>query len=433
MSRLLNALSDLDARKRLSGELSLETDTTDSSVHKPFEEIPFPSMEDEIPVKETQSNQFKDHQPKEHPPHTAKIKGKQPLSKMLPVLMILTLVAAAFWWRPLWPTLPELKQTVSTHIPYLASWLGSPAAKPVPPPAVVLADKPSVPATLAATGASSPKESQPQVITVQQPKPEPTLLFTQASPIPPGTPGIEAMLADKALDFFLPNANDKPITPKQHHPDVSSEEKQPKLSADALPQPATVKSPTGKSAHPDTSKQAGKQRDHSAGIRNQASHPDPQDEKSIQQPPSPATKANAKAPTPPPEGITLESEEHAKSLQALILARRALASGDIFQADAQLAKVDISMREESDYLGTLAALETRRGAAHRSIGLYQQLTLRNPLLSQWWLGLAIAHDRMNHGSEALRAYRRTLHDVNLTHEAMDFILGRITILERNGY
>jgi len=399
VSRLFKALNELDARKRLSREISLETDAADSPPD---------------PHRETPST----------------TQTTPPLSKILPVIMVLAMATAVFWWLPLWPTVPELKQAVSTHIPYLARWFGSPPAQPVASPTIVTAAQPPV-STNPVTAESSPQQPPPQAaITVPQPKPEPTPPLTMAHLAPSETPDIETMLAKKALNFFLPNDDGKHAIPRDHPPGASADDPQGNPSPKVSPPPATapIPSPPQDSMSSDTRERVGKQRDHSAGTRHQESKENQTDTQTSLTPAKRATPI----PTPAPsaEGITLKAEESIQSLRALALARQALASGDIFRADAELAKVDPAMHEESDYLGTLAALESRRGAAHRAIGLYQQLTLREPLLSQWWLGLAIAHDRMNHGADALRAYRRALHDTHLTNDAVDFILGRITLLER---
>ncbi|MBF0421590.1 MAG: hypothetical protein HQL73_01210 [Magnetococcales bacterium] len=123
-------------------------------------------------------------------------------------------------------------------------------------------------------------------------------------------------------------------------------------------------------------------------------------------------------------------QQRSRDLQALSQARDALALGDIFRADTWLTQVGPAIREQDDYLTTLAALEHRRGAHHRALALYKKLLIRHPDRSAWLLGQALAQDRLGMIADALASYRRTLEKEPLPNDALRYVLGRIDVLSK---
>ncbi|MBF0139996.1 MAG: hypothetical protein HQL74_06930 [Magnetococcales bacterium] len=401
MSLLLSSLKNLDLRKRLSQTQSTPQPSIDVDETIRLDgEVDF--KKEAIVIGERLHNQ-----------------NNRKTIFRLTLLLVLILGAVFIGGKPLFYKFSNTMEPIVGKIGLLASALGL-----IPPPAGV--EMPSVkPATPVLPEPTAEAQSSQVAIHKET--------GAQELPAPENT----NLLLDKKLDFLLPpEPVDKHQTPAKAKPDAHAPPGEQAQAPTKASPPATqaaqgvaaapaTRERTRPAANPESNTHAERKKK----TERNAAAPQPVQNAAQALPPVPPTQ-EVQTPAPPLELTEVKTQQHLQSIQALEQARQALASGDIFRADSSLAKVDALMRDREDYLATLAALEHRRGAHHRALGIYQRLLLRDPSRSQWLLGLALAQDRLGQGGEALGTYRKTIAGHQLTGEALGFVLGRIDFLTR---
>lgn len=425
MSILLSTLKNLDVRKRPSQTQSPRGSAPELSTNM-----------DETVGLDGEVN-FK----KEAVAISERLKSQKKRRTLFRLSLILMLIVGGIFigGKPLYFRITSTIEPIISKVPFLAS-----ALRLTPPPVIpiIMETPPAKPSTPPATETLA--KAQPSQATTH------TEPGQQELPLPEST----NLLLDKKLDFLLPpEPNDKLSTPDKAKPEAPIQHKSQGTAANKDSYPTTkvaqdiATTPTKERTHSTSTSENNVPSEGKKKTTRSAHAPKDRDATSEQAATPPALPTSAaqttdvaKKGTPPPPKETqasttpelteVEAQQHLQGTQALEQARQALASGDIFRADSSLAKVDTLMRDREDYLATLAALEHRRGAHHRALGIYQRLLLRDPSRSQWLLGMALAQDRLGQGREALDTYRKTVTGHQLTGEALGFVLERIDFLTR---
>ncbi|MBF0435917.1 MAG: hypothetical protein HQL77_11170 [Magnetococcales bacterium] len=396
MSLLLSSLKNLDLRKRLSQTQSTPQPSIDVDETIRLDgEVDF--KKEAVVIGERLHNQ-----------------NNRKIIFRLSLLLVLILGAVFIGGKPLFHKLSNTMEPVVSKIELLVSSLGH-----TPPPANM--------------GTPPAKPSPVPTETLAKAAPSQTTIHAETSPQDLPNPENTNLLLDKKLDFLLPPETvDKHTPPAKAKPDAHApageQAHAPVNKATTQATQGVAAPPTKERTRPTTNKENNLHADGKKKTEHNTSSRQVPD--AVQSPPAPLPTKEAQIPAPPPELTEVKAQQHLQSMQALEQARQALASGDIFRADSWLNKVDVLMRDREDYLATLAALEHRRGAHHRALGIYQRLLLRDPSRSQWLLGLALAQDRLGQGGEALGTYRKSIAGQQLTGEALGFVLGRIDFLTR---
>src|SRR5690606_31400482 len=92
----------------------------------------------------------------------------------------------------------------------------------------------------------------------------------------------------------------------------------------------------------------------------------------------------------------------------LFLSRVQLQQGELQGAVDTLEQGLARGRPDAEYLATAAALHQRLGDMAKSAARYRQALALDPSRGTWWLGLAIALERLPDPAEAAKAYTRAL-------------------------
>lgn len=81
-----------------------------------------------------------------------------------------------------------------------------------------------------------------------------------------------------------------------------------------------------------------------------------------------------------------------------------------------------------EYTAMLGNLAQQLGHHQQAVLSYRELTALQPNVGRWWLGLAIAYDRLEKYKYAVNAYNKAMLQVDLSKNSTDFALARISVL-----
>ncbi|WP_432455980.1 tetratricopeptide repeat protein [Agarivorans sp. QJM3NY_29] len=98
----------------------------------------------------------------------------------------------------------------------------------------------------------------------------------------------------------------------------------------------------------------------------------------------------------------------------------------LFYLDAQRPEVAGNV----DYYAMLASLAQRLNKTELAFDSYRLLLKQQPSRARWWLGYAIANDKLGHYKEALAAYHQAEQMGQLSSQTGDFVTSRIRQLEQ---
>jgi len=112
----------------------------------------------------------------------------------------------------------------------------------------------------------------------------------------------------------------------------------------------------------------------------------------------------------------------------LMLARLYVQQKNNEEAIALLEGFEPSVDTQKEYWAFRAVLAQKLGKYTLAKNDYLQLTRSNPSKASWWLGLAIALDRLGHKTEALEAYRQANDKEQLPSAVATFMLQRIALI-----
>lgn len=112
----------------------------------------------------------------------------------------------------------------------------------------------------------------------------------------------------------------------------------------------------------------------------------------------------------------------------LMLARLYVQQKNSDEAIALLKDFQPPVDTQGDYWAYRAALAQQLGKYTLAKNDYLQLTLADPEKASWWLGLAIAQDRLGHREEALEAYRQANNKDQLSPAVVKFLRQRIAVI-----
>ena len=109
----------------------------------------------------------------------------------------------------------------------------------------------------------------------------------------------------------------------------------------------------------------------------------------------------------------------------LMLSRLYQHQGEENLAWETIAKAGGTDTELLSYRATLASSLKNYEAARQD---YRQLLLIEPTQARWWLGLAVANDKLSYAHDALLAYRRVLQHGGVNSNVEAFVRNRIAVL-----
>lgn len=109
----------------------------------------------------------------------------------------------------------------------------------------------------------------------------------------------------------------------------------------------------------------------------------------------------------------------------LMLSRLYQHQGEDTLAWGTIAKAGGTDTELLSYRATLASSLMNHEAARQD---YRQLLQREPTQARWWLGLAVANDKLSYAHDALLAYRRVLQHGGVNSNVEAFVSNRIAVL-----
>ena len=98
------------------------------------------------------------------------------------------------------------------------------------------------------------------------------------------------------------------------------------------------------------------------------------------------------------------------------------------KAHELLATYQISARQSVDFVSYRAALAQQVARFDYAKNDYQQLTKIQPANAKWWLGLAVAEERLGNTNMALQAYKNAKQLAQLSIEVDKFVEQRIQYL-----
>ncbi len=127
------------------------------------------------------------------------------------------------------------------------------------------------------------------------------------------------------------------------------------------------------------------------------------------------------------EGLQLQSQ---RSSFRLMLARIFVQQQQLPQALAYLEGATPEVAGNVDYYAMQAGLAQRLDRQQLALSSYQRLLRYEPNRARWWLGYAIANDKLENYAEALSAYRQAQLVGQLSANSSDFVASRITQLEQ---
>lgn len=112
----------------------------------------------------------------------------------------------------------------------------------------------------------------------------------------------------------------------------------------------------------------------------------------------------------------------------LLKAQILVDQGDIANALDLLNTSPPPMSIDPEYHAFIAALYQRLNKSNLAEKLYEQLLIRQPDNSVWWLGLGIAREGLNKNKKALEAYKKAGETGHLTPELRNYLETRINSL-----
>jgi len=127
------------------------------------------------------------------------------------------------------------------------------------------------------------------------------------------------------------------------------------------------------------------------------------------------------------EGLQLQPQ---RSSFRLMLARIFVQQQQLTQALAYLEGASPEIAGHVDYYAMQAGLAQRLDRQQLALTSYQRLLRYEPSRARWWLGYAIANDKLANYAEALSAYRQAQLVGQLSANSSEFVASRITQLEQ---
>ncbi|UQN43784.1 lipopolysaccharide assembly protein LapB [Agarivorans sp. B2Z047] len=114
----------------------------------------------------------------------------------------------------------------------------------------------------------------------------------------------------------------------------------------------------------------------------------------------------------------------------VMLARIFVQQDNLAQAIYYLESAEPSIIGNVDYYAMLAGLAQRLDKQELALTSYQKLVKHEPSRARWWLGYAIANDKLGSYQEALAAYQQAELMGQLSSNSRDFVVNRIRQLEQ---
>ncbi|WP_220720218.1 tetratricopeptide repeat protein [Agarivorans litoreus] len=114
----------------------------------------------------------------------------------------------------------------------------------------------------------------------------------------------------------------------------------------------------------------------------------------------------------------------------VMLARIFVQQDNLAQAIYYLENAEPSIIGNVDYYAMLAGLAQRLDKQELALTSYQKLVKHEPSRARWWLGYAIANDKLGSYQEALAAYQQAELMGQLSSNSRDFVVNRIRQLEQ---
>ncbi|GGA96114.1 tetratricopeptide repeat protein [Agarivorans gilvus] len=127
------------------------------------------------------------------------------------------------------------------------------------------------------------------------------------------------------------------------------------------------------------------------------------------------------------EGLQLQPQ---RSSFRLMLARIFVQQQQLTQALAYLEGASPEIAGHVDYYAMQAGLAQRLDRQQLALTSYQRLLRYEPSRTRWWLGYAIANDKLANYAEALSAYRQAQLVGQLSANSSEFVASRIKQLEQ---
>ncbi|RMH38659.1 MAG: tetratricopeptide repeat protein [Gammaproteobacteria bacterium] len=114
-------------------------------------------------------------------------------------------------------------------------------------------------------------------------------------------------------------------------------------------------------------------------------------------------------------------------------ARFLMGRGDVQNAWKWLAaSMPQPFAEYISFYGLKAALAARLEKPALAASLYQKLVEVQPKEARWWLGLGLAHERLQQSRAAIQAYEKALAAQGLTPKSRAFVLQQLARLQQTG-
>ncbi|WP_438864657.1 tetratricopeptide repeat protein [Neptunicella sp.] len=126
-------------------------------------------------------------------------------------------------------------------------------------------------------------------------------------------------------------------------------------------------------------------------------------------------------------GLALDNQDVALRM---MLARLEVQQGRPEQALLILNEYQPSAVQHSDFYALLANIADQQGDQLQVLKAYSILSRAEPHNGKWWLGLAVAADRLAQYELAIDAYQHVLNSAQLQPSVQDFAQQRITLLRR---
>ncbi|MDO6686845.1 MULTISPECIES: tetratricopeptide repeat protein [unclassified Agarivorans] len=114
----------------------------------------------------------------------------------------------------------------------------------------------------------------------------------------------------------------------------------------------------------------------------------------------------------------------------VMLARIFVQQENLPQAIYYLESAEPEVSGNVDYYAMLAGLAQNLNKQELALSAYQKLVKHEPSRARWWMGYAIANDKLTHYNEALAAYRQAELMGQLSSHSRDFVANRIRQLEQ---
>ncbi len=402
-------------------------------------------------------------------PAVQRSRKKSPPSRLIPIVFIVTLLAAIVWWGPgllagfsantdlagsllRVPGVMQLAALVGMEIPRRAPGPATrPVVEPIRPPPVPAKPESSVktepPLAIADVSAAMkeptvvPEPRPPAAVKEPTAGPEPprTVAVQVETPLAvdgPATVRVEAKTTSATIVAEMESPGPKGAVPVLT---IGEPEKKPLPSpsppvttvippapvAPAMetaekPQPKTIVPPVEETVEPVVEPEVATEGEP------RYRHPDPPATARLRSPP--VRSAAASAPPAPKRERTRRESRDDRIRKALLRARAALAVGDLPAAGEILSKLPDEGGNRLDRLSTRAAWRAKRGDHERAARLYGQLIGLEPEQGRWWLGLAIAQDRLQRWGAAAFAYRQAVGSAALEPSVRDFARSRLQTL-----